>query len=166
MKKTTKRPSMNRIRSKGRAVWSVDWDSGGPGAGAGGETLYGLDGLFWNPSDEGGLFAEVHGLDGRLLPAIGRTRASASFCSIRHGVPNTSRPPRRCASIRPSPASAHIQPSIPDRQWERLRDLGPGFRALEHSAYGSLCSANARTPCRVVRPLDLLMHALTVPRRA
>jgi hypothetical protein len=56
MAKSIRPPSPGRLRSKGRAVWTVEWDSGGSGAGAGEEIIYELDHLYWYPSVEGGLF--------------------------------------------------------------------------------------------------------------
>jgi hypothetical protein len=55
VKKTAKRPSERRVRSKGRRAWVVEWDSGGPGAGAGCEAIYELDGLYWYPCEWAGL---------------------------------------------------------------------------------------------------------------
>jgi hypothetical protein len=42
-------------RKKGKQVFSLSWDSGGPGGGAGVETVWEWEGLFWPDSDTEGL---------------------------------------------------------------------------------------------------------------
>ena len=61
-------PTPEQVYKKGRSVYSLHWDSGGPGAGAGAEVIIKLDDDYW-------VFPSGGGMDGphsSLKSAIGR----------------------------------------------------------------------------------------------
>jgi hypothetical protein len=77
---------VDRIVEKGKAVFSHDWDSGGPGAGAGSETVYRWRGKFAigsevyeNPGPFGSLDEALEEL-GNLLTVTGAT--TDIWCSL------------------------------------------------------------------------------------
>lgn len=54
------------IREKGKQVFEHDWDSGGPGAGAGTEVIYRFQDLYWPDSEVEGIYGPGESLEEAL----------------------------------------------------------------------------------------------------
>ena len=54
------------IREKGKKVFEHDWDSGGPGAGAGTEVIYRFQDLYWPDSEVEGIYGPAESLEEAL----------------------------------------------------------------------------------------------------